>query len=62
LSDFWERMDEHFGHAYARSWSRDQKIAELGGLTVDEALLAGVETREVWLAVWEHERMPGVQR
>ena len=62
LSDFWERMDHWFGHAYARSWAGDQYLTELAGRTVVQALADGDDTREVWLAVWEHERMPGTLR
>ncbi len=62
LTDFWERMDLHFGAAYARSWAADHVLAELGGRTVDQALAAGEDTREVWLAVWAHERLPGALR
>ena len=62
LSDFWERMDEHFGRAYALSWADDQVLGELGGRTVAQALADGDDTREVWLAVWEHERLPATSR
>lgn len=62
LTHFWERMDEHFGPAYARSWATDTVLAELGGRTVMQALDDGEETRAVWLAVWEHEAMPASSR
>ena len=55
LTDFWTRMEEHFGVAYARSWAHDHHLAELDGRTVDEALAAGVDAVLVWRAVWRHE-------
>jgi hypothetical protein len=50
LSDFWRRMGETFGPAYARSVASDQVLPQLGR-TVDDALKAGVETVTVWRAV-----------
>ena len=51
LSDFWARMEQAFGPAYAASLARDQVIAQLGGRTVVEALDAGEPTIKVWRAV-----------
>ncbi|OON75175.1 DUF3046 domain-containing protein [Streptomyces tsukubensis] len=51
LTVFWERMTEHFGSGYADSFSRDHVMAELGGRTVQEALDAGWEAKDVWRAV-----------
>ena len=44
-------MDEHLGAGYARSWAHDHVLSELDGLTVEQALGAGIETRIVWEAV-----------
>lgn len=51
LVDFWDRMAAVFGPAYARSWAADQRLAQLGGRTVEQALADAVDTREVWRAV-----------
>lgn len=51
LTDFWQRMAEHFGAGYADSFARDHVMSELGGRTVYEALAAGWDTRDVWRAV-----------
>ena len=59
LTDFWERMDETFGRAYARSWADDQHLSALGGRTVQRALAEGVDTKEVWRAVCAHAPVPG---
>jgi len=51
LTDFWARLEQVFGPAYARSMAADQVLSQLGGRTVDQALAAGVETVTVWRAV-----------
>ncbi|MDH2425153.1 DUF3046 domain-containing protein [Sphaerisporangium sp. TRM90804] len=53
LTDFWNRMNRHFGERYAQSWARDYVIAGLGGRTVTQALDEGVAAKEVWRAVCE---------
>lgn len=51
LTDFWQRMEETLGPAYARSWAHDHVVAGLDGRTVDEAIADGVETVLIWRAV-----------
>ena len=51
LTDFWTRLEEVFGRAYAHSVAHDQVLTELGGRTIEQALGAGVETVVVWRAV-----------
>jgi Protein of unknown function (DUF3046) len=62
LTDFWARMREQFGTAYAPSVARDQVIAGLGSRSVDEALAAGEDPKTVWLAVCEHFEIPVTSR
>ena len=50
LTEFWQRMEEAFGPAYARSLAADFRLPTLGA-TVDEALRQGVDTKDVWRAV-----------
>ena len=57
LTEFWRRMEERFGSAYARSVAADYRLPKLGS-TVDEALAAGVETKDVWRAVCAEFEMP----
>jgi Protein of unknown function (DUF3046) len=57
LTEFWRRMEERFGTAYARSVAADYRLPMLGS-TVDEALAAGVEAKEVWRAVCAEFEMP----
>jgi Protein of unknown function (DUF3046) len=58
LTEFWDRMRDHFGMAYADSFARDHVISTLGGRTVHEALRAGVDAKDVWRAVCEVAEVP----
>ncbi|NJP31684.1 DUF3046 domain-containing protein [Micromonospora thermarum] len=51
LTDFWARLEEAFGPAYATSIASDQVLSQLGGRTIEQALAAGEETHVVWRAV-----------
>jgi hypothetical protein len=51
-------MDDEFGPGYSRSVARDQTLPSLDGHTVDTALAAGVQPREVWRAVCEAMSVP----
>ena len=51
LTDFWERLEQVFGSAYAKSIAHDQVLSQLGGRTIDEALAGGFDTADVWRAV-----------
>ena len=50
-------MDERFGASYSRSVAADYRLPVLGS-TIDEALLAGVEAKEIWRAVCAEFAMP----
>lgn len=50
-TDFWERMGETFGPAYAASVAADQVLPQLKGLTIEQAIAAGVDIGEIWRAV-----------
>jgi hypothetical protein len=51
LTDFWTRLDDVFGPAYAASVASDQVLPELDGRTVDQALNAGIPVLAIWRAV-----------
>jgi hypothetical protein len=51
LTEFWRRLEEVLGPAYARSWATDHVITGLGGRTVVQAIDAGVDTVDIWRAV-----------
>jgi len=57
FSDFWERLQDQLGDAYADSFARDQVIEDLG-LTIYQAFERGIETHQVWRAVAEREGWP----
>ncbi len=61
LTDFWERMEQVLGPAYARSWAHDVVLADLG-CTVDEAIASGVDTKDVWRAVCAQAEVPATLR
>lgn len=62
LTDFWERMDALFGPDYARSWARDFCLSALQGRTVEQAIAAGIDTREIWEAVCGVVDVPALLR
>jgi len=51
LTDFWQRLEQVFGVAYAQSIAHDQVLSQLGGRTINEALAGGADTIDVWRAV-----------
>lgn len=57
LTEFWQRMDERFGVAYARSVAADYRLPLLNA-TADDALRAGVAAKEVWRAVCDEFEVP----
>lgn len=62
LTYFRELMEAEFGAVRAVSLAHDHVFSQLGGRTVDEALEAGIEPREVWLAVCEVYDVPPARR
>ena len=61
-TEFWARMEQALGPAYARAWAEQFVIGELGGRTADEALDAGVPPKQVWAAVWRALELPPRER
>ena len=59
LTDFWDRMEQVFGPAYARSWAHDVVLPPLG-LTVEQAIGEGVDTKDIWRAVCATTDVPAV--
>ena len=50
-TDFWSRLEQAFGPAYAASLATDQVFTQLGGRTIKQALAEGVAVAAVWRAV-----------
>lgn len=61
-TEFWARLDEALGEAYARSWADLHVMSELDGRTASQALAAGVPPKQVWAAVWQALELPATQR
>ena len=61
LTDFWARMETQFGFGYARSVAADFRLPALG-VTVDEAIRRGDETKEIWRAVCDAFELPATVR
>jgi len=55
-------METEFGMARASALSRDHVFSELGGRTVEEALEAGIDARDVWKAVCDAYDVPPARR
>jgi hypothetical protein len=51
LTDFWGRLEEAFGPAYARSLATDQSFSALQGRTIDQSIAQGIDTATIWRAV-----------
>lgn len=62
LTEFWARMNRHFGEGYAESIARDHVLATLGGATVEGALARGDDAKDVWRAVCEEFAVPSRER
>jgi hypothetical protein len=58
LTDFWARMREQFGDAYAESVAKDYVLSPLGDRTVNKALADGEDVKVVWRAVADTFNVP----
>ena len=51
LSEFQLAVSDEFGAAYGAVITRDLVLGDVGGRTAEQAIAAGTNTREVWLAL-----------
>jgi len=58
LSEFWGLVDGEFGPARGRTLVRDHVIGALGHRTAEQALAAGEQPRDVWLALAHDLEVP----
>jgi hypothetical protein len=58
LTEFWSRMCEQFGDAYAESVAKDFVLSGLGDRTVNKALAEGEDAKVVWRVVVETFNVP----
>jgi len=58
LSEFWIAVADEFGEAYGRVVTSDLVLGDVGGLTAEQAIKAGVPVRSIWLAICEASDVP----
>ena len=58
LTEFWARMREQFGDAYAESVAQDFVLSGLDDRTVNKALADGEDAKVIWRAVTETFNVP----
>jgi len=61
-TEFWTRMEDALGAAYARTWAREHVIAGLEDRTVEQALAEGWDAKVVWREVWRVLGLPARDR
>ncbi|HET6394136.1 MAG TPA: DUF3046 domain-containing protein [Blastococcus sp.] len=62
ITVFRKMMAEEFGEIRADMLARDHVFSSLGNRTVDQALEAGVSTKEIWRAVCDSFEVPPERR
>lgn len=62
ITAFRTRLAEEFGALRADTIAHDHVFRVLGGRTIDEALDAGLPTRDIWQAVCEAFEIPPERR
>ncbi|MEO6942513.1 MAG: DUF3046 domain-containing protein [Terrimesophilobacter sp.] len=62
LSEFRRAVTAEFGESYGDALARDLVLDELGNLTSEQALTAGVPARTVWLALCRANDIPESRR
>ncbi|WP_091449036.1 DUF3046 domain-containing protein [Actinokineospora iranica] len=62
ITAFRAMLAEEFGVSRADTIARDHVFAALGGRTVDQALEAGLPTKEIWQAVCDAFEIPAERR
>ncbi|RJQ78657.1 DUF3046 domain-containing protein [Pseudonocardiaceae bacterium YIM PH 21723] len=55
-------MAEEFGAGRAEMIARDHVFADLGGRTVEQALDAGLEPKQIWRVVCDQFEVPADRR
>jgi hypothetical protein len=62
ITVFRKLMAQEFGDVRADMLARDHVFSSLNGRTVDQALEAGVEPKEIWRAVCDAFEVPPERR
>lgn len=56
--ELWARLNEVLGADYAGVWAENTVLADLGSKTVVQAIADGIDSKRIWLAVWEQLELP----
>ncbi len=56
--ELWARLNDVLGHDYAPVWAENTVLAQLGSRTVVQAVADGIDSKRIWLAVWEQLELP----
>lgn len=62
LSEFWRAVADEFGEVYGRALVRDLALGELGDLSAESAIAAGVPVRDIWVALCAAMDVPAERR
>jgi len=62
LSEFRIAVEDEFGEAYGRVITRDLVLGDVGGLTAEQAIKAGVAPRAIWNALCDASDVPESRR
>ena len=62
LSEFRIAVEEEFGEAYGRVITHDLVLGDVGGLTAEQAIKAGVPPRAIWTALCDASDVPADRR
>lgn len=62
ITVFRNLMSQEFGEVRADMLAQDHVFSSLGGRTVDQALDAGLEPKEIWRAVCDAFEVPPERR
>lgn len=55
-------MTAEFGEPYSRAVAQDLTLTEVAGLTAQQAIAAGVDPRDIWLAICRAMDVPPDRR
>lgn len=58
LSEFRRAVAEEFGESFGSALARDLVLGELGDLTSEQAIAAGVPVRDIWRALCRANDVP----
>ena len=58
VSEFWLAVVDEFGEGYGRVVTRDLVLGEIGDLTAEQGIEAGIGAREIWLALCRATDVP----